>query len=91
MNPEKPDDGTNAAAQKALSITPGQAMATIMPGNKLNFKKYTEVADPVKIAKARAERRSAVANRRKAAIDRRNDGAIDRAIMQKARMKTRNN
>ena len=66
-------------------------MATIMPGNKLNFKKYTEVADPVKIAKARAERRSAVANRRKAAIDRRNDGAIDRAIMQKARMKTRNN
>lgn len=91
IDPEKPGEGTNASAMKAMSITPGQAMATIMPGNKLNFKKFTEVQDPVKIAKDRAARRSAVADRRKAAVDRRNDAAIDRAIMVKARMKTRNN
>ena len=58
---------------------------------KLNFKKFTEVQDPVKIAKDRAARRSATVDRRKAAVDRRNDAAIDRAIMAKARMKTRNN
>ena len=91
MDPTKPGEGTDASAMKAMSITPGQAMATIMPGNKLNFKKFTEVQDPVKIAKSRAARRSAVADRRKAAVDRRNDAAIDRAIMVKARMKTRNN
>ena len=59
-------------------------MATITPGKKLTFKKFTEVQDPVKIAKARAKRRAD-------AIDRSNDRRIDRAIMQKARMKTRNN
>jgi len=91
IDPSKPGEGTNASAIKAMSITPGQAMATIMPGNKLNFKKFTEVQDPVKIAKDRAARRSGIADRRKAAVDRRNDAAIDRAIMVKARMKTRNN
>jgi len=91
MYPDYPDRGTDASAMKAMSITPGQAMATIMPGKKLNFKKFTEVQDPVKIAKDRAARRSAVADRRKAAVDRRNDAAIDRAIMLKARQRTRNN
>ena len=40
MYPDYPDRGTDAAAMKAMSITPGQAMATIMPGKKLNFKKF---------------------------------------------------
>jgi len=84
MNPDYPDRGTNASVIKAVGITPGQAMATITPGKKLTFKKFTEVQDPVKIAKARAKRRAD-------AIDRSNDRRIDRAIMQKARMKTRNN
>lgn len=84
MNPDYPDRGTDASVIKAVGITPGQAMATITPGKKLTFKKFTEVQDPVKIAKARAKRRSN-------AIDRTNDRRIDRAIMQKARMKTRNN
>tara|TARA_Y100001972_G_C7641061_1_gene322059 strand:+ start:681 stop:1814 length:1134 start_codon:yes stop_codon:yes gene_type:complete len=84
MNPDYPDRGTDASVIKAVGITPGQAMATITPGKKLTFKKFTEVQDPVKIAKARAKRRAD-------AIDRSNDRRIDRAIMQKARMKTRNN
>ena len=84
MNPDYPDRGTDASVIRAVGITPGQAMATITPGKKLTFKKFTEVQDPVKIAKARAKRRAD-------AIDRSNDRRIDRAIMQKARMKTRNN
>ena len=84
MNPDYPDRGTDASVIKAVGITPGQAMATITPGKKLTFKKFTEVQDPVKIAKARAKRRAD-------AIDRSNDRRIDRAIMQKARMETRNN
>ena len=84
MNPDYPDRGTDASVIKAVGITPGQAMTTITPGKKLTFKKFTEVQDPVKIAKARAKRRAD-------AIDRSNDRRIDRAIMQKARMKTRNN
>jgi len=79
IDPDYPDWGTDASAKKAVDMTPGQ---------KLSFKKYNEVADPVAIVKQRAARRAKIVKtRNNAMIDR----AIDKKIMAKAIKRTKTN